>query len=45
MKKTTKTTRQRDDYRRKNWTLELYDKNGQAYLVSPKHCVIKEEVK
>jgi len=43
MKPDTKPKRQRDDYRRKHWTLELYDKDGKAYLVSPKHVTLKEE--
>lgn len=37
-------TRQGEHYRKKNWTLTLYDKNGQAYIVNPKY-VQKVEVK
>lgn len=29
--------------RLKNWTLELFDKDGNAYYVSPKHIMQKDE--
>lgn len=38
-------TRQGRDYRLKHWTTTLYDKNGNAKLVSPNHYMDKPEPK
>jgi hypothetical protein len=37
-------SRQCKHYRKNAWTMTLYDKDGQAYVVNPKH-VQKIEVK
>jgi len=38
-------TRQGMAYRAKHWTLELQDKKGNVFLVSPDHCMKKPEKK
>lgn len=40
-----KLTRQGYEYRAKHWTKTLYDKAGNAYFVSPKHCQKKKPEK
>ena len=45
MSEKKKLTRQGYEYRAKHWTKTLYDKQGNAYFVSPKHCVKKPENK
>ena len=45
MVKKKEITRQGLAYRAKHWTKTLYDKNGNAYLVSPNHYMEKPDKK